>query len=243
MMLDNKPKVSDQLMRNSMLWPFLIIATLHCFVEWRGWIAWQHVTKPLLMPALAWVVWQHRILLNRQILTGLLVALLLSWLGDSMLMYQDRKPTYFMLGLVSFLLAHLSYIYLFLRLKAHKRIYSNRTVWKLILGLLLVAFGVTMFLLLRPGLGTLTIPVAIYSTAITTMSITALLRYGYTNSLSFRQILIGAMLFVLSDSILATNKFYEAIPQSGLLIMLTYLGAQCLIVCGSINHHSNGQKA
>jgi len=44
---------------------------------------------------------------------------------------------------------------------------------------------------------------------------------------------VGALFFVLSDSLLAINRFKMAIPQAGTWIMLTYLIAQFLIVRGA----------
>jgi uncharacterized membrane protein YhhN len=48
-------------------------------------------------------------------------------------------------------------------------------------------------------------------------------------------ILVGAIIFVSSDSILAFNKFYEPVVLSSFLIMITYLVAQYLIVSGILN--------
>jgi uncharacterized membrane protein YhhN len=45
-------------------------------------------------------------------------------------------------------------------------------------------------------------------------------------------ILLGAIVFVSSDSILAFNKFYQPVMRSSFLIMVTYLAAQYLIVSG-----------
>jgi uncharacterized membrane protein YhhN len=52
-------------------------------------------------------------------------------------------------------------------------------------------------------------------------------------------VFIGAIVFVLSDSILAVNKFYNPIQKSSFIIMLTYLVAQYLIVNGILKLHSN----
>jgi uncharacterized membrane protein YhhN len=45
-------------------------------------------------------------------------------------------------------------------------------------------------------------------------------------------ILIGAVLFVSSDSLVAFNKFYHPLVLSSFIIMITYLIAQYLIVSG-----------
>jgi hypothetical protein len=43
----------------------------------------------------------------------------------------------------------------------------------------------------------------------------------------------GALFFMLSDSLLAINKFYRPFPLAGFLIMLSYIVAQYLIVIGT----------
>jgi len=45
---------------------------------------------------------------------------------------------------------------------------------------------------------------------------------------------MGAILFMLSDSVIAVNKFVLEIPLSGLWIMTTYTLAQWLITVGGI---------
>lgn len=45
---------------------------------------------------------------------------------------------------------------------------------------------------------------------------------------------IGTVLFVISDAIIAVNKFHKPVPLSGLWIMLTYYAAQAMIALGFI---------
>lgn len=51
---------------------------------------------------------------------------------------------------------------------------------------------------------------------------------------SGKWVLVGAILFVLSDPILALHKFYRPLPYASLLIMSAYAVAQLLIVTGFI---------
>ena len=46
--------------------------------------------------------------------------------------------------------------------------------------------------------------------------------------------LTGAVCFVLSDTLLALNKFYAPFPYAAPLVMLTYCAAQYLITKGFI---------
>jgi len=49
----------------------------------------------------------------------------------------------------------------------------------------------------------------------------------------------GAGLFVISDSVLAINKFYQPFEAAGILIMLTYGLAQFFIIKGAIKYIRN----
>ncbi len=68
------------------------------------------------------------------------------------------------------------------------------------------------------------------------MVLNALFRYGKNFSLSFWLVFTGAILFMVSDSILAVNKFHSEIPHAGLLVIIPYIMAQFLIIKGLIKH-------
>ncbi|MEO5787784.1 lysoplasmalogenase [Gelidibacter sp.] len=100
----------------------------------------------------------------------------------------------------------------------------------LIIVLTFYAFG--LFYLLKNNLGDLLIPVVFYILVILLMIISAFLRQKKVSQKSFIFVFIGAILFVISDSILALNKFYMPLPFSSISIMLTYGLAQFFIVLG-----------
>jgi uncharacterized membrane protein YhhN len=54
--------------------------------------------------------------------------------------------------------------------------------------------------------------------------------------------MIGALLFVISDSVLAVNKFYSEFNGAGIVIMLTYGIAQLMITEGAISYVSRVLK-
>ena len=80
----------------------------------------------------------------------------------------------------------------------------------------------------------MSVPVLIYVIVISTMLAVAMNRYGKVNHSSYTWIVMGAVLFVASDSLLAINKFHHAIEYSRYFIMLTYMGAQYFIVRGAV---------
>jgi uncharacterized membrane protein YhhN len=89
-----------------------------------------------------------------------------------------------------------------------------------------------MLSVLLPSLGDLKIPVTIYASVISIMLLFAFNGFLVWENPGNKYIFVGAIVFVISDSILAVNKFYSPIERSSFFIMLTYLVAQYLIVVG-----------
>ena len=79
------------------------------------------------------------------------------------------------------------------------------------------------------------IPILVYIFAVLNMIQAAFLRYKVVDNNSFILVFVGALLFLLSESILALNKFYMPIPYKNILIMLFYGISQLLIILGIIN--------
>ncbi|WP_291286486.1 lysoplasmalogenase [Flavobacterium sp.] len=215
-------------MRNTFIFKtyiaFSILYLIVLFLEYQNL---DLYLKPVLVPLLGFGVYFNRKFRTRKILLG---ALLFSWMGDVILLFADIGEIYFILGLLFFLIAHLLYCVLFNK-QAKRDIYINKVLFGA--GSLLIAFyliGMIMFLM--PNLGELRIPVIIYAAVISTM-----LLFAFNGGLSWKKpgsfyVLAGAVSFVLSDSILAFNKFHAPIEKSSFFIMLTYLVAQYLIVIG-----------
>lgn len=150
-------------------------------------------------------------------------ALALSSAGDVLL---ACGPRFFVSGLAAFLCAHLVYVALFLRRGARPGPDFPRFVFRLALLLYGLAFGAW----LSPSLGTLRLPVFAYIAAILAM-VAAAHRANYRN----RSVLLGALLFLLSDSLLGANRFKTPIPLAGFLIWITYYAAQLAITRGVLS--------
>jgi uncharacterized membrane protein YhhN len=169
-----------------------------------------------------------------------LVALFFCWLGDVFLIFQSNNPLFFMTGLASFLAGHIVYIFCYRQLQTSPSSRELLGSQKVRFAFPIILAGTGLVTILYPFLGALRIPVMIYALAITLMALTALFRYGRTNSKSFLLIFIGAVLFMVSDSLLAINKFHHAFSAAGALVMLTYSVAQFLIVEGALAHEKKG---
>lgn len=150
----------------------------------------------------------------------LFAALLLSAGGDIALALGEGQ--YFIIGLGLFLVAHIVYIVAFSRdFKAQNS--------RIPIVVLLVAYAVAIAVVMTPSLKEMMIPVYVYMLVITLMGIFAAFR-GPKSKL----VLYGAISFIVSDSILAINKFMVAVPASDYLVMITYYLAQLLIVYGFV---------
>lgn len=189
----------------------------------------HHVTKPLLMPLLlAFFVASLDGLRHR--LAGLVkAALVCSWVGDVLLMLAG--DTFFALGLLSFLLAQICYIVGF---RPYAQLGPLRTRPWLVLPYL--AYGLGVYLVVLPSLGMLALPVGLYTAALVTMAILA-------TGIAPRAAL-GAILFVLSDSLIALTELTDSLPdEMGWLIMPTYVAGQLLIVLGVLQNLGHGAGA
>ena len=148
-------------------------------------------------------------------------AVFFSFWGDVLLMFPDQ---YFVLGLASFLLAHILYITI------STKFVSKAPVSKIVthsIPFALILLG--LMYMIYPNLGDLLIPVIIYGIVISVFGVVTLLVYTGRKTTENLWLFLGALTFIVSDSILALNKFYEASEILGISIMITYIIAQYLI--------------
>lgn len=196
---------------------FLYLLLLLCGKEDIAW--WL---KPLLIPLLISIVSISDKFKTKKIL---LFALFFSWIGDVLLLFADNHSLFFISGLVAFLIAHLIYIFLFLK---QTKINSTKIYLRFIPIVIIYLLGILY--VLWSSLNEMKIPVVLYALVISTMLLVSTKAFYEWKKPANILVLIGAVLFVFSDSILAINKFYTTIPLSSFLIMSTYLGAQFFIV-------------
>ncbi len=157
----------------------------------------------------------------------MLVSLMFSCAGDIAIGYS------FVPGLVCFLTAHIMYILVFWLTPGEKFI-SFRKAYLL---LPVVLYGIGLILFLYNDLGEMRIPVIIYAAVILSMLSLAINRFRKVGKNSYLLVLFGVILFVLSDSLLAINKFTLPFRSSGIVIMSTYIIAQYLITIGFIRQY------
>lgn len=193
------------------------------------------ITKPLILPMLIAYLMAATELRNRYFFG----AMVFCWAGDVLLMFSGEK--FFIFGLVAFLTGHLLYVVSYRQMKNS---YGDGflSTQKLRFSFPIILAGTGLVVVLFPYLGGMKIPVMIYALVITVMALQALFRYGFTEKKSFYLVFVGALFFMLSDSLLAINKFMNPLPVASLLVMSTYILAQYLIAEGYIAHHRNTSR-
>lgn len=150
-----------------------------------------------------------------QTLLGL--GLVLSAIGDILLALDGL----FVQGLVAFLLAQVTYAGLFM---TQAKWQSARLPWA---GFIVVyALLCTLFIL--PHAGDMQIPVTAYMIVISLMAISA----GFRQDQQWLWVAMGALIFMISDTLIAINRFVTPFEYSGIAVMSTYYAAQFLICVG-----------
>jgi len=197
----------------------------------------QFVCKPLIIPVLLGFFNSQVNQILKGINKWIVAALIFSFSGDVLLMFQDESSLFFLLGLSAFLIAHICYIIYFLYVKGKENVKSKP--WLLVI---VVVYYAALIALLFPYLGDLKLPVCIYGIVISFMFMLAMHMLFIKNKPGGIWMMIGALLFVMSDSLLAFNKFYRPFEIANVLIMLTYGLAQFYIVNGTADYSNSGIK-
>lgn len=221
---------------------YLAVCALEIFAEATGNTTLGYITKPLLMVAL--IAWYARGVNGNWNSTHkmMVAAFAFSWVGDVTLMLVHINENLFLVGLASFLVTHILYTVSFAHVtdKQATALFPKK-FW--VTTPLLVYLVVFLSALLpaiyndahtRPVL----IPVILYTTAIGTMVAFSINRYKRVNDQSFTLVFLGALLFMVSDSIIAYNRFISPFGMAGILIMTLYLGGQFLIAKGVLQQYS-----
>ena len=179
---------------------------------------WMPALKIVPIAILAWQAARHLAGTSR---TLALIALVFSATGDVLLAVEFAN--HFIFGLGAFLLAQLTYAGNFLRHARRPSLCLAGRAFSI-----LVAAGLLAMQVL-PAAGDLALPVAFYIVAIVSMALSAA-AHRSGSSLLFA----GALTFMASDALIAINRFLDPVPLAGTWIMLTYYGAQALLVYGLI---------
>ena len=153
----------------------------------------------------------------------IVLGLLFSLFGDMFLIYPEQ---HFKKGLITFLIGHICYIIAF---KVSSGVHF--TTW---IFLPIAIVGTVYLRIIIPYSGKMKIPIIIYIIIIVIMGWMALERLNYAPTLGTALAAIGAVLFLISDAVLALNKFRKPFISSELIVLVTYFTAQWLLALSVI---------
>jgi len=181
--------------------------------KWRLVYALRPLTMAAVIALAAWRISGRPSLYEIFIIAGLGASLA----GDVFMMLRRKK---FLEGLAAFLIAQILYSAAFLAtMPAHLSLGT---------ALPFLVYAMFMMRILVPRAGGMKAPVVVYILAITVMAALGAERYIVVGGIRPFYAFAGALLFVVSDSILAVNRFVKTIPAAQILILSAYFAAQYL---------------
>ncbi|MBK7807591.1 MAG: lysoplasmalogenase [Saprospiraceae bacterium] len=178
------------------------------------------VSKPMIMASLI----GFYISSAKKQSNAFLLAMIFALFGDIFLMFNGEE--FFLIGLSCFLVMQLLYTITFLK----DRVNDILLIIYRSLPILFISIAVIAYL--WNGLGEMRIPVSVYTAAISLMVISALIRRS--NMYWYFPVVIGVILFMISDALIAVSKFGPSFNGIEYGVMATYMLAQYLIVRGMI---------
>lgn len=219
-----------------MTWYPILIVLIFAIVNWiaadKKWKPLEYVIKPATMLALLWWMWQSVGLGGSMLWFTLGVIFCLA--GDVFLMIPRNM---FIFGLLAFLLGHIFYVVGF----------NNFSSFINLPGIILIVILAIYIWWLYPKLvggliakdkSGLKIPVLIYSLVISLMVYSAIMTWtppGWP-ALAALSASLGAVLFYVSDSMLAWDRFVSPLSHARLKVMMTYHLGQIGIILGAMLH-------
>ncbi|MEL4454323.1 lysoplasmalogenase [Lutimonas vermicola] len=206
---------------------FILVSVIDICAILLGDSLWQTLSKPLIIPALI----AYYLIGTSSVNKWYVIALIFSFAGDVLLL---DKSNLFLMGIAAFLITQLLYISIF-----SKGLRGSSFINKLKALLPFLVYFIVLITVLKPGLQDFFIPVLVYGLAISLFGFVALLNYLIKKDMVSLRLLTGALLFIVSDSLIALNKFYQERSIYPVIIMITYIAAQYLIATYMLKSESN----
>lgn len=198
----------------------------------------RYVLKPALMPALGVAFLDgtrgSEVPTQTNLLrTGTAAAQAFSWGGDVALLGASERS--FLTGVGSFFGAHVAYVAAFLSVRGEREDYDTAGL-KVALGLWLTTAPLMSIAAGRKD-PALRAPVAAYATILAAMFATSRMLDPDLPAGARRTLQVGTALFLISDTVLAAQKFLLTEPRPFLesVVMATYTSGQGLIAMGVAN--------
>ncbi len=209
---------------------FWVVLFAHCAFIYYEKTDFRYVSKLLLMPILiAYLLMNARKNAYHTSKRIILIGLFAAFIGDLLLIFNGTA--FFIGGMLAFIVTHIAYTTFFL--KSSNVRFSKATEF-IVASVLVTIVAVKLLDFLKPYLGDMIWPVKIYMAAIAVMTASAanLLSNNLLKVIATTYFVPGAVLFVLSDAVLASNHFLYKDNFLDVVVMLSYGYAQCLMVQG-----------
>ena len=198
----------------------VVLAVILTLIGYYWPIVWLvYIFKPIATVLLSLIAISSWISNRSAYAQWIVVGLVFSLLGDVLLMWPNH---YFLAGLAAFLVTHVAYLVAFTR--------DCKFPARLFIWFAYVVAAIACYALLLPTLPRgLRIPVAAYTALLSTMASQAMGRFLATETSYARRAALGALLFLLSDLLLAFDRFRSPLLWSTVLILVPYYIGQWLI--------------
>ena len=201
-----------------MIYYFIFLSSVLAIISKYKAPQFYSIVKPIpIILLLLQIYFSSNVLANQLLLFGLIFSLL----GDLSLL----RKNLFYLGLLFFLTAHILYFSLFI-------IFAIDVNWILVVPF--IFYSIILFSLLNLASIIKSSAIILYMSAISLMGFSGLNLYLERFDIPSLLIFLGGLLFILSDSVLAYNKFKSHFKVAEIVILSTYYLAQTLIVIGVI---------
>lgn len=213
---------------------FWVVLFADCLFLFEGKTEYHGYLKATLLPILIFYVFlnarkKHYLTSKSLVFSGMLF----SWIGDLLLI--NNGNTFFLWGMIAFLIAHIFYIIFFGRLQTLNPLKATEAT---IATAVLIGICYQLFKFIQPELSetpNLKLPILIYAIVICIMAIMATNVFANKGrkSLAINFFIPGALLFLFSDIVLVLHKFkYIDTNFLDVVVMMSYGYAQCLLAQG-----------
>jgi len=203
---------------NFLILLIILSGLLHITGQYLKITSLKYIFKPLTTALIILLAFQFDLGNYTIYKTLILIGLVFSLMGDVFLMLPKDR---FIAGLVSFLVAHLLFI--------GAMVSGLGPFYAWIPFIPIAVYMIILLWILLPKTGKMTVPVLVYALVIMLFLWQAAGRAWYLAGDSSSNAFFGAVLFVISDSILAYNKFVKSFKLAELIIMLSYWSALVLL--------------
>lgn len=217
------------LLKKMGIWIFLLILFAHCCFIFFELDNYRFYSKLLLIPFLLILF-----LINFKGTKGKyywlpMIALVGSFAGDLLLAFDGAN--FFLWGMLGFMVTHISNSIYFYSM--HPLRFKKSKIALLAVLFLTITCSIVIFII-KDNAGDFLIPIIIYMFLIAFMAVLAssLADAPNYNNAAIQYFIPGAILFIMSDGLLATNKFNLQDPSLDIFVMLTYGLAQLFLVMG-----------